>query len=78
MGRTRGAIGTMVVAAMMLFAAPSHALEGPPDQVGQWGPVLDWGVQGKHMVLLNTGNVLVWSQGDQARRLEPGHGRGSP
>jgi PKD repeat protein len=61
----------MVVAAMMLFAAPSHALEGPPDHVGQWGPVLDWGVQGKHMVLLNTGNVLVWSQGDQARLWNP-------
>ena len=58
--------------ALMLGAAPaSRALDGPPDQVGQWGPVLDWGVQGKHMALLNTGKVLVWSTGDQARVWDP-------
>ena len=54
-----------------VLAAPSFALEGPPAQVGQWGPVLNWGVQGKHMVLLHTGKVLVWSKGDQARVWNP-------
>ena len=34
---------------------------------GEWGSVLDWGIQGKHMVALPTGNVLVWSTGDNAR-----------
>jgi PKD repeat protein len=54
-----------------VLAAPSFALEGPPAQVGQWGSVLNWGVQGKHMVLLHTGKVLVWSKGDQARVWNP-------
>ena len=64
----------VALATVMLgvLAAPSFALEGPPAQVGQWGPVLNWGVQGKHMVLLHTGKVLVWSKGDQAARVEPG------
>jgi PKD repeat protein len=71
-GIHRAPIVGLVVAALALFAAPaSQALDGPPAQVGQWGPVLDWGVQGKHMVLLNTGKVLVWSAGDQARVWDP-------
>ena len=31
-----------------------------PIDTGEWGPVLDWGVQAKHMVTLSTGKVLVW------------------
>ena len=29
-------------------------------EVGEWGPVQDWGISGKHMTLLPTGSVLVW------------------
>jgi PKD repeat protein len=64
-------VGLVVAMLGLLAAAPSKALDGPPSQVGQWGPVLDWGVQGKHMALLNTGKVLVWSAGDQARVWNP-------
>ena len=78
MGITRGgrllvlaATALSAMATALVMAPSSQALDGPPDQVGQWGPVLDWGVQGKHMVLLNTGNVLVWSAGDQARIWNP-------
>jgi PKD repeat protein len=72
MGGARGAgVAALVMAAVLVTAPPSRALDGPPDQVGQWGPVLDWGVQGKHMALLNTGSVLVWSAGDQARLWNP-------
>ena len=53
------------------MAAPSAALEGPPAQVGQWGPVLNWPVQGKHMVLMHTGKVLVWSKGEEAHVFNP-------
>jgi galactose oxidase-like protein/carboxypeptidase family protein/flagellar hook capping protein FlgD len=45
-----------------------------PDQVGAWGPVLDWGVQGKHMVLLPTSKVLVWPTGENARVWNPATG----
>ncbi|HEX2105388.1 MAG TPA: galactose oxidase-like domain-containing protein [Solirubrobacteraceae bacterium] len=39
--------------------------------MGQWGPVLDWGVQGKHMALVHTGKVVVWSTGANARIWNP-------
>ena len=54
----------------IIAAAPSgiaFAVTGTPDQIGQWGSVLNWGVQGKHMTLLPNGSVLVWSTGDTAR-----------
>jgi hypothetical protein len=35
-------------------------------ETGEWGSVLDWGLQAKHMVLLPTGDVLVWSTGQNA------------
>ena len=40
-------------------------------EVGEWGPVLDWGIQAKHMILLPTGEVLVWSTGDNTRVWDP-------
>ena len=46
--------------------APVAASLQTPDQVGAWGPVMDWNLQAKHMILLPTGNVLVWSTGDNA------------
>ncbi|WP_233149737.1 carboxypeptidase regulatory-like domain-containing protein, partial [Kineosporia sp. A_224] len=41
---------------------------------GTWGPVLDWGLQGKHMAALPTGKVLVWSTGANARVWDPSNG----
>jgi PKD repeat protein len=68
-------IGRLVALAIIAcgLAAPTTALavDGPPNQVGEWGPVLDWGVQGKHMSLLHTGKLLVHSSGDQARVWDP-------
>ena len=46
--------------------APLAAPVQTPDHVGAWGPVMDWNLQAKHMILLPTGNVLVWSTGDNA------------
>ena len=51
---------------LVTCVVPKSSLAAP-DQTGEWGPVLDWGVQAKHMILLPTGNVLVWSTGDNAR-----------
>ena len=74
MGITRGgrllvlaATALSAMATALVMAPSSQALDGPPDQVGQWGPVLDWGVQAKHMMLLHTGKVLVWSPGRRRR-----------
>ena len=53
------------------LVVPGSAFAQNPDQIGQWGPVLDWGVQAKHMILLPTGEVLVWSTGEDARVWDP-------
>jgi PKD repeat protein len=45
-----------------------------PDVVGQWSPLLDWGLQAKHMVALPTGKVIVWSTGSTASVWDPATG----
>src|SRR6185436_5836977 len=58
------------IVAVFLAMAPG-TLAQTSAQKGEWGPLLDWGIQGKHMVLLNTGDVLVWSTGESARVWNP-------
>ena len=48
-----------------------RAIAAAPIDSGEWGPLLDWGVQAKHMATLSTGKVLVWSTGDNARVWDP-------
>ncbi len=48
-------------------------LAAPIDN-GEWGPLLDWGIQAKHMVTLSTNKVLVWSTGSNARVWDPATG----
>src|SRR5262245_16568628 len=60
----RFALGCALGAALLLV--PAGAPAQSPDQVGQWSPVLNWGRQAKHSVLLPTGNALIWSTGDNA------------
>jgi PKD repeat protein len=52
---------------VIMLLPQGHVRAQTPDQVGEWGPVLNWGVHAKHMVLLPTGNVLVWPTGTNAR-----------
>jgi len=61
-------------AAVQPAAPEAQALAAAPIDSGTWGPVLDWGVQGKHMTMLSTGKVLVWSTGDNARVWDPSTG----
>ena len=49
-----------------VFSISPYGFSQTPDLVGEWGPVMDWNLQAKHMILLPTGNVLVWSTGDNA------------
>lgn len=46
--RRIAALLSLSFAGLALFPAAGSALEGAPAQVGQWGPVLNWGVQAKH------------------------------
>ena len=45
-----------------------------PDASGSWSAVMDWGLQAKHMVALQTGKVLVWSTGANASVWDPASG----
>ncbi len=53
-----------------------------PDQVGQWGPVVDWPVVGVHVALLTNGKVVAYDSVGDARpslsrpQLHAGHGLG--
>ncbi|MEH6593103.1 MAG: carboxypeptidase regulatory-like domain-containing protein [Halioglobus sp.] len=53
------------------LTASTPAFTQSPSEIGQWGPILDWGVQAKHMILLPTGDVLVWSTGENTRVWDP-------
>ena len=66
--------GIGLLSALFLFASLGTAHAQTPDQVGQWGSVLDWGIQGKHMVVQPNGKVLVWATGDNARVWDPATG----
>ncbi len=52
--------------------AAAVAVAGAPQDVGQWGPVVDWPVVGVHVALLPNGKVLAYdSIGDNATETYP-------
>src|SRR4051794_17270865 len=54
--------------------AAAAAVAGAPQDVGQWGPVVDWPVVGVHVALLPNGKVLAYdSVGDNATETYPVH-----
>src|SRR4029078_5359314 len=38
---------------------------------GQWAPVINWQIFGKHMALLPNGKVLAWPTGEDAFLWDP-------
>ena len=72
-GIGRARVVALATVVLGLLAAPqsSFALEGTPGQVGQWGSLMTWPVQGKHMTLLHNGKVLVWAKGEEAHVWDP-------
>jgi hypothetical protein len=53
-------------------AAAAAAVAGAPQDVGEWGPVVDWPVIGVHVALLPNGKVLAYdSIGDNATETYP-------
>jgi Domain of unknown function (DUF1929)/Bacterial Ig domain len=62
---------TRAVSAQFAKAAAAMIAGGPQD-VGQWGPVVDWPVVGVHVALLPNGKVLAYdSIGDNATETYP-------
>ena len=62
--------------AVTAFAAAAAAAvtAGAPQDVGEWGPVVDWPVVGVHVALLPNGKVLAYdSVGDAATETFPVH-----
>ena len=54
--------------------AAAATVTGNEDQVGQWGPVVDWPVVAIHAALLENGKVLAYdSVGDNATETYPVH-----
>jgi hypothetical protein len=54
--------------------ASAAAVAGTPQDVGEWGPVVDWPVVGVHVALLQNGKVLAYdSIGDNATETYPVH-----
>ena len=54
------------------FAAGAAAVAGGPQDVGSWGPVVNWPVVGVHVALLPNGKVLAYdSIGDNATETYP-------
>ena len=57
-------------------SAAAAATAGAPQDVGEWGPVVDWPVVGVHVALLPDGKVLAYdSIGDNATETYPVHDR---
>ena len=55
-------------------AAAAAATAAAPQDVGEWGPVVDWPVVGVHVALLPDGKVLAYdSVGDNATETYPVH-----
>ena len=55
-------------------AIAAAAVTGTEQDVGQWGPVVDWPVVGVHVALLPNGKVLAYdSVGDNATETYPVH-----
>src|SRR5262245_25134508 len=53
-------------------SAAAAATAGAPQDVGAWGPVVDWPVIGVHVALLPNGKVLAYdSIGDNATETSP-------
>ena len=68
-------VATPVPVTAPVAPAPASAMEpSAPIDSGEWGPLLDWGIQAKHMVTLSTNKVLVWSTGSNARVWDPATG----
>ena len=62
---------TLAISAKHARASAVPSAAGPQD-VGQWGPVVDWPVVGVHVALLPNGKVLAYdSIGDKATETYP-------
>jgi hypothetical protein len=66
-------LAIVALASVLAGAEAQPSLAAAPGS-GSWGAVQTWGLQGKHMIALPTGKVLVWSNGASARVWDPSAG----
>ena len=66
----RRALATALGIALAL-ALPAAAGAATTDQVGEWGPLMDFGVPGTHEALMHNGKVLYWRTSEEARVWDP-------
>jgi hypothetical protein len=57
--------------AAAVLSLPAAAAAQSPDQIGQWGPVMDFHAPATHQVLLHDGEVLYWRTGQEAELFDP-------
>ena len=67
-------VAVVALASLLTGAEAGPSLAAAAPGMGSWGPVQTWGLQGKHMIVLPTGKVLVWSNGSSARIWDPAAG----
>ena len=61
----------ITLAVPQLDRVPTAQAADPLSTTGQWGPVINWGIFGKHMAMLPTGKVLAWPTGQDAFVWDP-------
>jgi PKD repeat protein len=66
------AVAGMLVAGLPQTSAGTSSTGS--DQIGEWGPILNWPTQGKHLILMPTGKVLVFPVGDKTYVWNPATG----
>ena len=63
-------VGQVLVARANVVPAPP-AVNDPRATTGEWAPVINWGIFGKHMAMLPNGKVLAWPTGQDAFVWDP-------
>lgn len=63
-------VGQVLVARANVAPAPP-AVDDPRATTGEWAPVINWGIFGKHMAMLPNGKVLAWPTGQDAFVWDP-------
>jgi hypothetical protein len=56
----------------------AHAEADPRATTGEWGPIVNWGIFGKHMSLMANGKILAWPTGQDAFVWDPETGTKTP
>ena len=68
-------IGLVLLSGSAVAFAKTSASAATTSEAGEWAPLVNIGVSATHMVVLNTGKVLIWRRGDEGRVFDPATGQ---